>query len=371
MKSFPPDFVQDPYPYFRKLREGGPVHYLEQDRCWYVIGYKAGSAVLKDHNIYSSRFYARFEPYLAGADPPEQSKVRELLKGYFSKDSIERLVPDIRATAQTLLTKLRERDSFDFISEFAEALPLTITAQFLGITELPIATLKRWATSFFSMETEEDRQRFAIAEREVFEYCKDYLSRSQGPGIIYSLRHGATPQPLELVASIAKFLMIAGPGTSTNLIGNAVYVLLKKPELFEALRANRRLVPQFVEEVLRCESPFQSIKRVTTRDTELCGVLIPMNSIVIVSLGAANRDPEQFSNPDEFRIERTPQNHLAFSLGPHFCLGSWFGLQKSQIAIEEILSLPRLSSLVPVAELRFKPLPFLRSLERMELTTNE
>jgi cytochrome P450 len=218
------------------------------------------------------------------------------------------------------------------------AAPLTeiIVGRFMGLADDEIAALQQ--------KVAPHRYRLDVVAGLVDEWARAHVARAPTPGdgerLCDRLRRGAAADALtaDEIPSVLKLLWIAGTTTTSMLIASSVLLLLKHPAIRRALQADLALVPSFVEEVLRFDAPEQLAWRKARQDTEIAGTRIPAGADVRFSLGAANHDPAHFDEPDVLRLRRTPNDHLAFAAGPHYCIGAALARMEARVAIETLLT---------------------------------
>ena len=358
-----PEVIANPYPYYRELRDHSPLNYIflpagtvagieEPIRAWALMKYQDVYGALRDHDTFASGrnpLAGKIAPKLAliQDDPPRHTRFRRLVNRTFTQKRIDELTPWIQAVTMELLDEMGSGE-IDVIPSFAIPLPVKVIARLLGIPGEDYFTLKRWSDAFlaFSSMAPEDR---AVSNKEMASYF--------GRMAVARRKHGAEDLITALVeaevdgeslddAEILGFcmlLLIAGNETTTNLLGNMLGILADRPELWKQLREDRSLVDAVIDETLRFESPIQRLPRNTTKDTELSGIKLPAGSTISVYYGAANRDPLEFPNPDEFRLDRGLHNHVAFGAGIHYCLGAPLARAEASIALNTLLDrFPRL-----------------------------
>ncbi|MBE8520863.1 cytochrome P450 [Amycolatopsis sp. H6(2020)] len=342
------------------LRERGPVHHDEERGLWRVLDHPGVSRVLSDPAAFSSDFSGLtpvqedFETFrkgnFVGMDPPDHRKLRTLVSQAFTPRVVAGLEPRIRAIAGELLDEVGGASRFDVVDALAYPLPIIVIAELLGVpvTDRPLFT--RWAQVLFSGEqlgesadmADIQRALDAIAPtiREMNAYILDHIRHHRahpGPGLTSRLVEaefdGERLEDQEIVGFVA-LLLIAGHITTTALLGNAVVTFDRNPASAAALRSAPQSLPAALEEVLRMLPPFPELGRRTTGEIELGGHLIPENSIVMADLAAANRDPAFFDRPDTFDPGRTPNPHLTFGHGIHFCFGAPLARLEGRIAFE-------------------------------------
>ena len=346
----------DPFAWIPSMRAQGPVVNFGAGP-WFVLGYDACVAALRDHASFSSAIMGRmgqggerrgFGLTMLGSDPPEHTRLRTLVSYAFTPRRIAALEPRIRSIADELLDEVVPEGSFDLMPAFAEPLPVTIIAEMLGIPTADRREFKRWSDAVVSFtDGERSGERANGDTRGAMEEITAYLRRQLelrrsrptddliGALIAAESAGGDHLSPEEALATCV-LLLIAGNETTTNLIGNAV-VALNDHGLLVEVAADPALIAGAVEETLRHQPPVLSIVRNTVREVELGGRTIPAGAIALVVLAAANRDRNVFPDPERFDIRRNPNRNIAFGLGIHFCLGAPLARLEARIALEVLL----------------------------------
>ncbi|HEY7039648.1 MAG TPA: cytochrome P450 [Methylomirabilota bacterium] len=368
LKRLDAAFLDDPYPVYRALREHDPVHRMP-DGSYFLSRYDDCAAVYRDPHTWSSDKTVDFRPgmgdgllyehhttSLVFSDPPYHSRVRRLLAPAFTPRALTALQPRIEALVDRLLDRAAARGGMDLIADFAAAVPIQLVGDMLGVPEAERGPLRGWSLAILSglepVLTGEQRERGDRAVGEFKAYLRDLVDRrghepthDEGE-ILSTLTAGSALGPgdstderlseIELLHNCI-FLLNAGHETTTNLIGNAVDLLLRDPDARAALRAEPGLIVTAVEEFLRLESSNQLGNRRAARDTVLGGVPMPAGTYVHMGIGAANRDPAQFPEPDRLDLRRHPNRHLAFGTGIHACAGMWLARMEGQVAIGRLV----------------------------------
>jgi cytochrome P450/malonyl CoA-acyl carrier protein transacylase len=374
------DVRRDPYPLYRRLRERAGVVYLPRAGCWAVLRHAEAVAVLKDPASFSSSLLRGFDATLIGADPPAHTRVRRRVSEAFAPSRVARLEARVRERTRELLDRVAGQDAFDLVSELAMPLAVSVIAELLGIAGADLERLKRWSDAVVAAASGRpaaaDRASLAAVNAELVAFMTAHVAARQdgaGHGILPELlasRGAGDDERLSAAeaTSLARLLLVAGNETTTNLIGNAVVALLRHPPELARLRSDPALLPSAIEETLRYDAPVQAVDRVTTRAVDLAGVRIPSGARVAVMIGAANRDPSVFADPDRFRVDRDAQAHLAFGGGPHHCLGSLLARLEARCALERLLATrPRLQALEPLDDLPMTSTLHLRGPRRLML----
>jgi len=389
---FSPQWLANPYPKYRELREHAPIHFAEDANVWCISRYADVFRVLNDPETFSSKamfvmlmnrgqegppplswqvlkFVAQtfwktrmWPPGFDGArnliadDGKAHSELRNIVNRGFTPRGISSWEPRARELADHCLAGMRRGEPFDLVRDLAVPLPVAIIAELLGVETERQADFKRWSDALVrAMSTSEGRaDPFSPEMAETFAGLIGYLrkiarERRKAPAddlISTIVGHQEAGKRLDDydVVNFVMLLLVAGNETTTNLIGNAAVALLDHPDQLARLQTDPSLVAPALEETLRFESPIQLVFRTATRDVALHGATIPKGAIVAPLLGSANRDERQFPDPDRFDIERNPQSHLGFGFGKHFCLGSSLARLEARCALEALLpELPQLA----------------------------
>ena len=358
--------VERQYRWFEEMRASQPVWLDTASECWHVFGYEDVNHVLADHAHFSSDLSRRIPasarfgaPNLLRMDPPQHRAYRALIAPAFTPRALSQLSVHIAAITQDLLDRVRPTGHMDVIGDLAYPLPTTVIAEMLGVPTGDRPVFKRWADALFAMQISdqellhsEEPQRLRQVEpvmREMNAYFTRMLEeRHRQPQAdlmsdLLAAEVDGAPLRLEEIISFCFLLLLAGHVTTTNLIGNAIVCLDQHPEAMDRLLRQPDLMPGAIEEVLRYASPVWRIARVTTGDVTLGQVRIPADAIVFAWLASANRDSDQFSDPDRFDITRSPNHHVAFGHGIHFCVGAPLARLEASIALPMMLEqLPQL-----------------------------
>ncbi|MGB6543552.1 MAG: cytochrome P450 [Xanthobacteraceae bacterium] len=368
LRKLSAEFLEDPYPTYRALRQFDPIHVMA-DGSYFLTRYDDCLAVYRDTETWSSDKKLDFRPNFSDSllyehhttslvfnDPPYHTRVRKLLAPAFTPRALRALQPRIEALVDRLLAAAAERGEIDLIADFAAAIPVALIGDMLGIPPDERAPLRGWSLAILgALEPVLSREKFAAGVTAVADF-KDYLStiiagrlgdEKHDPAEILSKLTDASEfspasapgerlSKLELLHNCI-FLLNAGHETTTNLIGNAVDLLIRHPEAMRDLREHPQAIETAVEEFLRMESSNQLGNRRAVKDTRLGGIAIAAGSYVHICIGAANRDPAQFTEPDRLDIRREPNRHLAFGTGIHACAGMSLARMEAQVAIGRLL----------------------------------
>jgi cytochrome P450 len=385
----------DPYPLYRRMREGDPVHRSYAVRGWILFRHADCMALLRDNRFSADdRNYVAWEQERAAAvadgladpnrqpepamlrrDPPDHTRLRSLVNKAFTPRSIERLRPRIEQITDELLTGLAKQGQFDLIEDFAVPLPVTIIAEMLGVPVQDQDMFKRWSdhlVGFLDPQASPGPKILRRTADEFFAYMDRIADeRRLHPAddlitaLVQAEERGDRLSEQELHGTLA-LLLAAGNETTTNLIGNGMLALLRCPDQFTRLRDQPELVDSAVEELLRWDSPVQFTMRIPTEDVDFDGHRFSKGQAVIAVLGAANRDPEVFDNPESLDIGRPDNKHVSFGYGVHFCLGAQLARLEARIAFRELLRrFPDLQLADPNP--RWRRLTFLRGVEALRV----
>src|SRR6202451_2312241 len=347
VRRLTPDFLENPYPTYRALRQLDPIH-LMPDGSYFLTRYDDCLAVYRDTDIWSSHKNIYFRPNFADSllyehhttslvfnDPPYHPRVRKLLAPAFTPRALRELQTRIEVLVDHLLEAAAERSEIDLIADFAAAIPIQLIGDMLGIPQGEREPLRGWSLAILgALEPVLSREQFDTGVRAVAEF-KDYLndiitrrqSDANDPAEILSKLIAGTDlaapnakserlSKLELIHNCI-FLLNAGHETTTNLIGNGVDLLIRHPDIMSDLRRHPQTIDTAVEEFLRMESSNQLGNRRAAKNTALGGVAMAAGTYVHIGIGAANRAPAQFPDPDRLDIRREPNRHLAFGTGIH------------------------------------------------------
>lgn len=368
-----PAAAADPYPLFAQLRETDPVHWSESHRAWLITRYDDVSAAFATKAFSNDRvrpLLNRQQPgasasvlgliseWMVVSDPPAHTRLRKLAAGAFKGQRIAAMDEAIRSLVDELL------DAFvagsgpqDLIAGVAYPLPATVIATMLGAPVADRDRFREWSdelalVAFGTGGTAraERHERALRGIQEMDAYFRELVAlrrREPGPDMLTAMMatDGESADGLsdDELSAMCALLLFAGHETTTNSIANAVLALLRHPEQLERLRADPSLLNTAVEELLRFDGPIKVLNRWVVAETELRGRTISPGERVHLVLGAANRDPEKFAEPDRLDIGRSPNPHVAFGKGIHACIGAQLARMETRIAVGAIVErLPRL-----------------------------
>ena len=361
LERLTPEFYANPYRTYRALRETEPVKRLPNG-SYFLTRYDDLVAAYKNTKAFSSDKKKEFSPKYGASllyehhttslvfnDPPAHTRVRRLIMGALSPRAIAGMEPDLIRLVDRLLDAIAAKDKVDLIDDFAAAIPIEVIGNLLDVPEGEREPLRDWSLAILgALEPVPGDERLHAGNRAVDEF-KEYLRRliadrrrrpSQDPGEILSALIAAEDRgdgltELELLHQCI-FLLNAGHETTTNLIANAVQSLLEHPKELARLHAEPRLIGSAVEEFLRFQSPNQLGNRSVATGAEVGGVHLPPGTLVTLGIGAANRDPAHFPDPDRLDLGRAPNRHLAFITGIHACAGMWLARMEGRVAIARL-----------------------------------
>jgi cytochrome P450 len=362
LRRLPADFYADPYPYYHALRAHLPVKRMA-DGSWLLTRYADVIGVYKDPLTFSSDKKAEFAPKYGDSplyehhttslvfnDPPLHTRVRRLILGALTPRAIESMEPGLIALVDGLLDAMQRKGEVDLIEDFAAAIPIEIIGNLLGVPRNARGPLREWSLAILgALEPVLSPQATERGNRAVSAFLR-YLERlvaerTAQPGdperdvltrLILGEADGERLTHKELLHQCV-FLLNAGHETTTNLIGNALHCLTQWPEERARLTAEPALIKTAVEEFLRFESSNQLGNRITTKAAQVGGLSVPAGTPITLCIGAANRDPGQFPDPDRLDLGRNPNRHLAFGSGPHQCAGMHLARLEGRVAIARFL----------------------------------
>ena len=365
-----PEVLANPYPLYHRLRTEDPVHWDPFLHAWVVTRYEDVVRVLHHFSAdrtptpeqLTSMGLSALNPVaqvmvrqMLFLDAPAHTRLRGLASVAFTPSRVERLRAHIQEIVDGLLDRVESAGQSDLIADLAEPMPAIVTAELMGVPVDDHKQLKSWSADFAEMlgnfqhnpdriprvlrSVEEMTAYFRAAIREQHEHPRDGLIQA----LMSAEIEGSRLTEEEVIANVI-VTMVGGQETTTNLIGNGLLSLLRHPDQIHKLREDSSLIPSAVEELLRYESPSQHTARLARDDVQMGGRLIRKRQAVIAVMGAANRDPQRFPDPDRLDITRKDNRHVAFGWAAHFCFGAPLARIEGQIAFETILRrLPRLA----------------------------
>ncbi|WP_117212722.1 cytochrome P450 family protein [Allorhizocola rhizosphaerae] len=383
----------DPHIMLAALREAGPVHEIpfpptETGTAWLITRYAEARRALNDPRLAKGPLQdsplqaanplppetlRAISRHMLDADPPDHTRLRRLVSAAFTARRIEGLRPRIRAISDELIGALAGRDRADLIDDFAFPLPFQVICELIGVPQVDRTSFRAWSNVIVAGDAAPGEEE-SHAITSMVAYVRELVERRRAEpddalmsGLIRASDAGDRLDRDELT-SLVFLLLIAGHETTVNLIGNAMYLLLGRPEQAAALRADPALIPGAVDEFLRYESPVKvSTLRIATDPVTIAGTTIPAGAVVMISLMAANRDDSVFPEADELQPTRADaQQHLAFGHGVHYCLGAPLAKLEGEIAIGALLAhFPGMRAALPLSELEWRPGMLLRGLRHL------
>jgi cytochrome P450 len=391
-----PRHKADPFPFYARLRAEAPVYRVAlpgKQAAWLVCRYHDVAAVLKDARFTKDRLNARApgeavkEPWVPAfarplarnmldVDEPDHARLRALVGKAFTPRLVEGLRGRINTLAEELLDEARRRGRLELIADYARPVPTTIIAELLGVPVADRERFARWSGAIVAANTSAWAMLRAVPNLWWFvRYIRELVrTRRAEPrddliGVLVQAEEAGDRLNEDELVSMIFLLLIAGHETTVNLIGNGVLALLDHPEELQRLRDDPNLIKPAIEELLRFAGPLETAtERYAREDVTIAGVTIPRGDLVFAALASANRDEDQFPDPDRLDLAREPNRHLAFGLGPHYCLGAPLARLEGQIAIEVLLRRVReLRLAVDRSSLRWRRQLVLRGLEALPL----
>ncbi|TKS59366.1 MAG: cytochrome P450 [Nitrospira sp.] len=379
----------NPYPIYANLRKDDPVHWSELLHVWILTRYDDVLAALRDPALSSDRLkqYAAHQlhgldlnivsDYLRVAnrmmiikDVPLHTRLRRMTSESFTKSALDVWRPIVQKVMDRLLDQIQGAERMDLVSDFAQPLPALVIAEMFGIAEEDRDSFQRWSDdiskfwggSFGNIEEDGRRANEAMVRLEQH-FLNIIHLRRENPGddlmshLIVNQERGLVDAE-ELTAQCV-LILVAGHVTTIDQISNGLYALLTHPEEMQKLREQPEVINSAVEEILRFDSSVPFIHRVAKEDIVIRGRRIAKGQVVFLGLAAANRDPEQFAEPDRFDITRQPNKHVAFAVGPHLCLGAELARRELALGVAALCNrFPKLRFTNEPPERRYDSLMF-------------
>lgn len=361
-----PAFKADPYPAYRQLRSFAPLHYRRMPSgrgAWLVTGYKEALAVFKDKRfikdvrtalalqgralrpLEGGSLYHIFNTHMLNLDPPDHTRLRRLVSQAFTPRMVEQYRESMQAIAHGLIDVVQAQGAMDLIEAFASRFPLSVITQMLGIPLQDRLQFREWANTLMEGFGNPQPNPQALPQIEAFTaYVQDLVMQKRAhPAedltgmLIRAESEGKGLTEIEVMSTLF-LLLVAGHEMSVNLIGNSIFHLLQYPQQWMLLKEQPALIPAAIEECLRYNGPTaMTTKRWAGEDIQIGDTLIRRGEAVLIAVGAANHDPEEFQEPDTFDVTREGKKHLAFGLGNHYCLGAHLARLEGEIALSTLL----------------------------------
>jgi cholest-4-en-3-one 26-monooxygenase len=377
--SDPDTFVGGiPYAAFQRLRTEAPLYWQPETNggrgFWCVTRYDDLMAVSKDPLTFSSakggtnifevpeEDISMLRLLMLNMDPPKHNKFRRLVSTGFTNRMVTQLEPHVREICADLIDKVAKKDSFDFVTEIAAELPLLVIAELLGVPMEDRHKVFDWSNSLVGFDDPEYKTSMEtgkIASAQMWAYANDLAGkRKEHPlddlvSVLMQAEVDGDRLSEQEFDSFFLLLAVAGNETTRNLISGGMLALIQHPEERARVLADPSLLPTCIEELLRWVSPLIHFRRTATRDVHMHGQTIREGDKVVIFYPSANRDERRFVNPETFDVTRTPNDHLAFGIGEHFCLGANLARLEIKLIFEEMLRrLPDLELAGPVRRLR-------------------
>ena len=351
--------TQDPYPAYAALRDKGPAHRSRLLNAWIFGRYRDVDVILRDWQRFSNNGSKAATPgkrtvipdpgtpSMLSLDPPDHRRLRSLVSKAFTPRAVNALEPHIRSLMHQLLDGIEDLSGFDLMEAVAKPLPVIVIAEMLGVPPEDRARFRGWSDRrarilepTIGAEEREDAVRAAddldtyfapIVKERRADPQDDILS-----GLAQAEEEGDRLDEREMLTML-RLLLIAGNETTVNLIGNGMLALLRHPEQLQRLRDDPSLIPSAVEELLRYDSPVQLDLRRVVEDCDVNGFPVKRGDDIVLLIGGANRDPEQFEGPDGLDVGRSESSHISFGRGIHACIGAPLARLEARIAIEILL----------------------------------
>lgn len=390
--------LENPYPMYRRYLDEGPLHFVNyKNGAWAFFAHSECSTAIRDPRLTARRtglFALTLPPeqraefaelgrllglWMLFMDAPEHSRLRKLMNRGFSPAAVESLRPRVEAIVGRMLDRLENSAEAELMHAIAYPLPMLVISEMLGIPEAMHGKLLEWTDAiaqFFGVpgpQTPETMRPAQAAESALTEFFRAAVAeRRKHKGtdlisLVLDIEEDGDVLTEEEVYAQCVMLLFGGHETTRNLVGNGMFTLLRHPAALAELRENPGLIRSAVEELLRFESPVQYTARIAKEEMEACGVRLTAGEPLLFILGAANRDAQQFRDPDRLDLGRVTNPHLAFGAGAHFCVGNQLARLEGQVAIQQLAKrFPRMKLAQPRAE--WVPNSVLRGLRVLPVT---
>jgi hypothetical protein len=362
-----PGFRENPHPQLHRLRAEDPVHWSPVLQVWVLTRHADVLFALRDPRFSASalhwenyqRFFSRsgsvgtpppaevYRHWMLQLDPPDHTRLRALVSKAFTPRTVEAFRPQIQRMTDDLLDRVQGRGEMDLVADLAYPLPIMAIATLLGTPPEDYADIRRWSAdllpSFGPAMSAKQLEHVSRVTIEFSEYFKSLIAcRRASPenhllDALIAARDGANQLTDSELVSTCILLIVAGHLTTVQLIARGTLLLLRNPDQLSLLRRSPEMTSGAIEEMLRLESPLQVVNRTALQDIPIGGKTIRKGQMVILSLAGANRDPVQFPDPDRFDITRSPNRHIAFGFGEHFCAGAPLARLEAQVVFPTLL----------------------------------
>lgn len=358
------DLIRDPYPVYREMRKSGPIHWNEEYHCWCIIDYDVSREFFKEEHlsadltlhlkrtVYPEKIRNTIDPlldlckaWLLFSDPPYHTVSRKLLAPFFGPAALDALMPKIEVEAMRLLDACS--GEWDLVNQFSLPLMLFVLSEIMGFPKEDGPSLFRWGEVLVDFSASLIRTSDVIdpaleAMEQEEKYLKALIKKavaSDNPSFIKTVYQGMQEMECDVddLWKWMSFLLIAGAGTTRDFISNGMLALLRNPSQLSLLQEKPELLSLALEELLRFDAPGQSAFRTATQDIEISGVTIKKGDQIRIFFGAINRNPKDFKNPDTLDITRSPNKHISFGAGVHFCIGNVLARAISRFVFSEII----------------------------------
>jgi len=389
--------LENPYPLYARARREAPIFFSPFFATWVVTRYEDVRAILHDPKRFSSSYLFRtpVDPppevldvlatlppevgVLVNEDPPSHRRTRALVGKAFLPKQVARMEARIYAIAHDLIDHMHEVGCADLVRQYTYPLPMRVLLEFLGLPVEDADFIKQWCNDHMLLSVPgigaAQQLRSAQTEAAFSHYTEALIAARQHQPqtdvlsvLIHAHVEGERPLDRVELNVLVQQLLFAGHETTTNLLSNTCYALLRDPAQWQALRHDLTLIPHVVEEGLRYDAPVQGMFRTTTEAVEMHGVTLPAGARVFVVFGAANRDERIFAHPDRFDPWRSnADRHLAFGHGIHHCLGAPFVRLEARIALEVLVQRLPDMHLVPVQTITYLPNLLNRALQHLQV----
>jgi cytochrome P450 len=389
-----PSFVKNPHPFYKQLREAKEPFWVPHQQLnstsegmWLFGRYDQVAEILTNSTSLSKKVEAIRKPNTAvkildsnmlNQDPPEHTRLRQLIAPSFMPSRFKIYEPRIEAIVDNLIDKIADKKQFDFIESIASPIPVMVIADIMGVPYADYENFREWSydilTGYDSVIADENlllRQKNAFLSMiNYFNKLIEIKTKNPDESLVSSLIEATEDQKRlsgEELISMCILFLVAGHETTLNFIGTGMLSLLNHPDQFDLLKNYPEFLNSAIEEMLRFEAPLQrSTFRITSEDCDIAGYKIKKHQQICAVLSAANRDPNKFDNPDKFDITRTPNKHLSFGLGIHFCVGAFLARTEAKITFKKIIErMPNLR--LANEEVEWNKATLFRGLKKLEL----